>query len=180
MTFVPKSGNLPRDALRKPICAADKRVRDTNYDGGNESFMQQTQEKPQQKTLSNQNSNKIEQATTYRPSAVPTVLATTAKVFYGLSIASVILSVGIWNRVSTAKLGKKQGKRIAKVQTSERQYREAQQLGAFVGLWAPTFAVLGKVLDDASERAAISDFARWEKQQGDKARSLNFSRFFAR
>ncbi|MBA3825656.1 MAG: hypothetical protein H0X24_17380 [Ktedonobacterales bacterium] len=142
--------------------------------------MQQTQEKPQQKTLANTTSSKFEQTTAYRPSALPTVLATTAKVFYGLSVASVILSVGIWNRVSTPKLGKKQGKRVAKVQATERQYREAQQLGAFVGLWAPTFAVLGKVLDDVSERAAISEFARWEKQQGDKARSLNFSRFFAR
>lgn len=142
--------------------------------------MQQTQEKPQQKTQINQNSSKFDQATAYRPSALPTVLATTAKVFYGFSAASLILSVGIWNRVSTPKLGKAQGKRVAKQQPTERQYRESQQLGSFVALLSPTFAVVGKVLDDASERAAISDFARWEKQQGDKARSVNFSRFFAR
>ncbi len=144
--------------------------------------MQQTQEKPQQKTLTNnQNSNKSEQATSYRPSALPVVLATTAKVCYGLSAASLVLSVGIWNRVSTPKLGKaKNTKKVAKQQPTERQYRESQQLGAFVGLLSPTFAVVGKVLDDASERVAINEFARWEKQQGDKARSLNFSRFFAR
>jgi hypothetical protein len=142
--------------------------------------MQQTQEKPQQKTLTNNTSSKLDQATTYRPSALPTVLATTAKVFYGFSAASLILSVGIWNRVSTPKFGKAKGKKVVKQQTTERQYRESQQLGAFIGLLSPTFAVVGKVLDDASERAAISEFARWEKQQGDKARSLNFSRFFAR
>jgi hypothetical protein len=156
-------------------------VWDTHYDGGNERFMQQTQEKPQQKTLNTLNAPKNElKNSAYRPSPVPTVLATSAKVCYGLSAASLILSVGIWNRVSTPKLGK-QAKKVAKrQQPTERQYRESQQLGAFVGLLSPTLAVVGKVLDDASERVAISEFARWEKQQSDKARSLNFARFFVR
>ena len=143
--------------------------------------MQQVQEKPQQKTLTNHSSNKLEREVTYRPSPMPTVLATSAKVFYGLSAASLILSVGIWNRIGTPTTSKgKNKKAINKQQPSERQYREAQQLGAFVGLLSPTFAVIGKVLDDASERASFQEFSRWEKQQAEKARNLNFSRFFAR
>jgi hypothetical protein len=150
-------------------------------DGGNTPDMQQTQEKPQQKIVTTTaQAAKTPKTTGYRPSPLPTVLATSAKIAYGLSAASLVASVGIWNRVSTPKFGKAAKKASKNQKPSERQYREAQQLGAFIGLLSPTFAVVGKVLDDASERAAASNFARWEKQQAEKARNSSFARFFTR
>lgn len=140
--------------------------------------MQQVQEKqPQQKVLVNHSEP---QPSAYRPSPMPFVLATSAKVCYGLSAASLILSVTAWNRVRvsvpfTGKRGKKSAK--ANHKPTPQQYREAQRLGAFVGLLTPTLAVAGKILDDASERVAQYDFAQWEKKQAEKARSSAFRLF---
>ena len=143
--------------------------------------MQQVQEKQQQqKSLNNHNALTNEKDAAYRPSPMPFVLSTTAKVCYGLSAASIVLSVGVWNRVSVkSPFAGKKAKFTPK--PSEKQYHESQRLGAFVGLWAPTFAVAGKILDDASERVAQYDFAQWEKKQAEKVHSAAFrARFFTR
>jgi hypothetical protein len=147
--------------------------------------MQQTQEKQQQKLSPNTTTNhQQQQIDAYRPSPVPTILSVTAKVCYGLSAASIATSLLVWNRVQAAnarpaKNQKAQPKQAK--QPSERQYHEAQRLGTFVGLWSPTLAVVGKILDDASERFAQYDFARWEKKQAEKVQSVAFrTRFFNR
>jgi hypothetical protein len=140
--------------------------------------MQQVQEKQQQQKMAANHS--APQPHAYRPSPVPFVLATSAKVCYGLSAASLVVSVTAWNRVRfslpfTGKRGKKAAK--AGLKPTPQQYREAQRLGAFVGLLTPTLAVAGKILDDASERIAQYDFAQWEKKQAEKARSSAFRLF---
>ena len=144
--------------------------------------MQQVQEKQQQKSQTNHNGLINEKDAAYRPSPMPFVLSTTAKVCYGLSAASIVLSVGVWNRISIAlPFASKKAKAKISSKPSEKQYHESQRLGAFVGLWAPTFAVAGKVLDDASERVAQYDFAQWEKKQAEKVHSAAFrARFFTR
>jgi hypothetical protein len=137
--------------------------------------MQQLQEKQQPKTLSNHSQQNI--TPNYRPSPLPTVLATTAKVCYGLSAASVALSVAVWNGTSLPKPsnGKQgNGQKKGQPKPSEREVQESQRLGAFVGLWASTLAVAGKILDDASERAARYDFANWEKNQGGRGQGSTF------
>jgi len=146
-----------------------------------EISMQQVQEKqPQPKVLSNHSTEQKPEG--YRPSPLPFVLGASAKVCYGLSAASVIVSAGMWNRVRLpmphlGKLSKKQPK--ASPKASPKQIRQARTQGALVSLFAPTFAVAGKLLDDAGERVARYDFAQWEKKQAEKARTGAF-RFFSR
>ncbi len=150
--------------------------------------MQQVQEQPKtQQTKTQQpanNSAKNEELIAFRPSAWPTVLSTGSKVCYTLAGASILLSIGIWNRIPV--LGYRQTKQIAKgqrklVKPTKEQYQESQKLGSFVGLWAPTFVLTAKALDDASERVAQYEFAQWEKKQVEKVRSAAFrSRFFGR
>lgn len=144
-------------------------------------MQQQVQDKQQQKSLNNEQ----QLPSYYQPSPFPTILSTTAKVCYGLSAASIVLSVGVWNRIGFGlpvyherKLTKSQERNH---KPSEREYRESQRLGAFVGLWAPTFVIAGKILDDASERVAQYEFAQWEKKQAEKIHSPAFrARFFSR
>lgn len=151
--------------------------------------MQQTQEKQQQKLSPNMANNHQQQPQQdgYHPSPVPAILSVTAKVCYGLSAASIATSLIVWNRVQTADSRTAKGQKNQTSQPKhmkqpdERQYHEAQRLGTFVGLWSPTLAVVGKILDDASERYAHYDFARWEKKQTEKVQSAAFrSRFFSR
>lgn len=143
--------------------------------------MQQVQEK-QTKVLTNHSTPNIGQNTSYRPSPLPIVLATTAKVCYGLSAASLVGSIAAWNRLSMPFANKKAQQRAKQTaKPNERQYHESQRLGTYVGLLTPTFAVVGKILDDASERLAQHDFARWEKQRSEKGQSAAFrARFFSR
>jgi hypothetical protein len=146
--------------------------------------MQQVQDKPsqQQKVLPSQNHNQPTAA--YRPSPMPVILATSAKVCYGFSALALIASVAVWNSPNFPKfsIGKTPSKKAPKqiiAKPTERQYHESQRLGSFVGLLMPTFALAGKILDDASERVAQYEYAQWEKQQGEKARTTAF-RFFSR
>ncbi len=143
--------------------------------------MQQVQEKQQQpKELSNHTSEQKLEG--YRPSPMPLILSTSAKVCYGLSAASVIVSAGMWNRVRLPmpRLGKAAKKHPkASHKATPKQIRQARVRGALVSLFAPTFAVAGKLLDDAGERVARYDFAQWEKKQAEKARN-NLFRFFNR
>ncbi len=117
----------------------------------------------------------------FRQSPWPTVLAATSKVFYGLGGVTILASLGIWNRVALPKLpvrgAKKSAKLVSKPATRE-QHQESQRLGTFVGLWAPTFVITAKALDDASTRLARHEYAQWEKKQGEKARTA--FRFFNR
>lgn len=53
-----------------------------------------------------------------------------AAVAYGAAAASIALSIGIW-------VLRKSGDRAS-----------AERFGIFVGLWAPTFMVIGNVLED--------------------------------
>jgi hypothetical protein len=54
----------------------------------------------------------------------------TSDVAYGAALASIILSIGIW--------ASRKGKDAA----------YAERFGIFVGLWAPTFAILGSALQE--------------------------------
>lgn len=141
--------------------------------------MQQTQEQLQSKTVSNH-----EQAIAFHSSPLPAILSVSGKACYGLSAVAIALSVGIWNRAAFLPPALRTGKKAAnspKVKPTREQYYDAQRLGAFVGLWAPTLVIAGKALEDASEQVARSEFERWERRQVEKTRSAAFrSRFFNR
>jgi len=141
--------------------------------------MQQIQDKQPVKTQNN--GSVSETPENFKQSPVPAILSTTGKVFYGLSSAAILLSIGIWNRPSMTlpKFGKKSVRNQKKV--SERQYQESQRLGTFIGLWAPTLMITGKVLEDASERVSRYEIESWERKQADKTRTPEFrARFFNR
>jgi uncharacterized membrane protein (DUF4010 family) len=168
-----------------------------------ESFMQQVQEKQQVKIQ-----QPIEQPVAFRQSVLPTALSVASKACYGLSGASILLSVSLWSRVSVrlprvriarnAKkaqkpAGKKAGfswklqaqksakKAVKAPKATKQQIRSARRNGLIVSACAPTLAVAGKLLGDASNRIAKHEFAQWEKKQAEKARSHDFrARFFAR
>jgi|GEM_PF-3423087 len=158
--------------------------------------MQQIQEKQNIKAKID---TKIEQSNEFKTSAWPTVLSIASKACYTAAGASVVLSVGVWNRhnIKTPKLPTLRNNKSAKKsmislpsvklpslnagRPSERQYHETQRLGMFVGLWTPTLVIAGKVLADASHRVAQYETQRSESQNIAKVRGSDFrNRFFAR
>lgn len=140
--------------------------------------MQEVQEKPQAKIQVSDEQKTNE----YRPSVWPAVLSTSAKVCYGLSAASALATVGIWNRshLRSLPLGKKASKKLFKAsqKPSKQAARQTMRLSAIVGACAPTLAAAAKALDYASTRVTTAEYAQWEQQQAKKARS--FARFFNR
>jgi hypothetical protein len=59
----------------------------------------------------------------------------TSDIAYLASVSSIVLSIGVW------------------LLHRDEDAAHAERFGIFVGLWAPTFAILGNVLQ-AQERAA--------------------------
>jgi hypothetical protein len=164
---------------------ADECYGDTIFDGGSKTQMQQVQDKQSQQQKAQPSLNHDQLTPAYRPSPMPMILATSAKVCYGFSALALAASVVVWNSPGFPKFSfsKKQNKNAPKkavvAKPTERQYHESQRLGSFVGLLTPTFALAGKILDDASARVAQHEIAQWEKRQAEKARTTAF-RFFSR
>lgn len=147
--------------------------------------MQQVQEKQAQQPKVQPSQNHSQPTPAYRPSPMPMILSTSAKVCYGFSALALAASVAVWNSPSFPKFSfskkpsKNAPKKVVAAKPTERQYHESQRLGSFVGLLTPTFALAGKILDDASERVAKYEITQWEKKQAEKARTTAF-RFFSR
>ena len=68
------------------------------------------------------------------------------RVFYGLSISSVALSLVLWLQRQN------QPKGIARLLWRP-NYDAAERTGIFVGLWAPTLAIFGKAMEDMDRKA---------------------------
>jgi len=71
------------------------------------------------------------------------------RICYGLSGASILLSLGSQFRLTNA-VAKTRMLR-GKAPTTAR----SERLSIFFGLWAPTFAILGKVLEDAGREMEL-------------------------
>ena len=163
--------------------------------------MQQVQEKPFVRSQA-----PAEQAVTFKQSVVPATLSVASKACYGLAGASILVSVALWDRasirapkLSMPKLGKQQNRKTSRNHmatqhainavnaiksvrpTTKQQRRDARQRSAFVGAWAPTLVLAGRVLGDASERITQRERTQWDQQQSGKGRSQDLrSRLFNR
>ena len=74
------------------------------------------------------------------------------RIFYGLSAASVTLSLVLWLQRQRRPSG------IAQLLWRP-NYSAAERAGTFVGLWAPTLAIAGKVLEDMGAKSQQSTSA---------------------
>jgi hypothetical protein len=72
------------------------------------------------------------------------------RVCYGLSAASIVLSLGSQFRMSEMQ-GKARFFLLKKPPTTPRSERQS----IFFGLWAPTFAIAGKILEDAAREQEL-------------------------
>lgn len=70
------------------------------------------------------------------------------RVFYGLSVGSVALSLVLWLQ------RQKQPSGIARLLWRP-NYSAAERAGIFVGLWAPTLAIMGKAMEDMDGQASM-------------------------
>lgn len=71
------------------------------------------------------------------------------RVFYGLSAASVAFSLVLWLQRQSRPKG------IAQLLWRP-NYEAAERTGTFVGLWAPTLAIAGKVFEDMDAKAKMT------------------------
>jgi hypothetical protein len=71
------------------------------------------------------------------------------RVFYGLSVGSVALSLVLWLQRQQRPKG------IAQLLWRP-NYDAAERAGTFVGLWAPTLAIAGKVFEDMDAKSRQS------------------------
>ncbi len=69
------------------------------------------------------------------------------RVLYGLSLSSIALSLVLWLQ------NQRQPKGIAGLLWRP-NYAAAERTGIFVGLWAPTLAILGKTLEDMQKKTS--------------------------
>jgi hypothetical protein len=71
------------------------------------------------------------------------------RVFYGLSIGSVALSLVLWMQRQN------QPKGLVRLLWRP-NYEASERVGTFVGLWAPTLAIFGKVMEDMEKPATTN------------------------
>jgi len=66
---------------------------------------------------------------------------TLGRIFYGLSLGSIVLSIAMWRQGQPKPTG------LARI-WQHPDYAASERVATFVGLWAPTLALAGKVLED--------------------------------
>ncbi len=73
------------------------------------------------------------------------------RVLYGLSLSSVAISLVLWLQ------NQRQPKGLAGLLWRP-NYASAERTGIFVGLWAPTLAILGKAMEDMQVKISSGKF----------------------
>jgi hypothetical protein len=80
-----------------------------------------------------------------------TMFRTLGRFCYGLSAASILLSIGTQFRMTEVNSARTQWFFQRRPPTSARSERQS----IFFGLWAPTFAIVGKILEDMGREAEM-------------------------
>lgn len=98
------------------------------------------------------------------------MLRTLGRIFYAMSLGSIILSLGTQWRMKNS-VSKSRWMMWRKMPIDA----QSERISIFYGLWAPTFAIMGKILEDMSREVELREGLSMASTGGGMANSFNQS-----